>query len=58
MDGQGDYDAREPAWYRTGPPRTENGALVFTRHADVIAAGRAGAPPASWTAPWKPSPPG
>ena len=41
LDGQVSCDAREPAWYRTGPPRTEKGALVVTRHADVIAAGRA-----------------
>jgi cytochrome P450 len=35
------YDVRDPGWYQPGPPREEDGALVFTRHADVTEAGRA-----------------
>jgi cytochrome P450 len=34
------YDARDPGWYLPGPPRTEDGALVLTRLADVTEAGR------------------
>src|SRR5215469_9603575 len=35
------YDIRDPGWYRPGPPRAEDGALVLSRHADVTEAGRA-----------------
>lgn len=35
------YDVRDPAWYLPGPPRTEDGVLVFTRHPDVTEAAQA-----------------